>query len=121
MLQAYPRVFIAAECEEELRQLVLAHSGLKKNGKWIKLDGGIYGIYANEIRRLLFNDCFILREAAVLGKDCKWIIISGSLSGAYICWNVWRILWNCWCEECVLFDRSTCCMVVCAEVWSRLC
>ena len=70
-LQAYPKVFIAAECEEELRQLVSAHTGLQRNGKWTKLEGGTYGIYVDDVRKLLFNDCFILKEAAVLGKGCK--------------------------------------------------
>ena len=77
-LQAYPKVFIAAECEEELRQLVSAHTGLQRNGKWTKLEGGTYGIYVDDVRKLLFNDCFILKEAAVLGKGCKWVIVSGS-------------------------------------------
>ena len=66
-LQAYPQVFIAAECEEELRQLVSAHTGLQRNGKWTKLEGGTCGIYVNDFQKLLFNDCFILKEAAVLG------------------------------------------------------
>ena len=76
--QAYPKVFIAAECEEELRQLVSAYTGLQKDGKWTRLESGTYGIYVDNVTKLLFNDCFILREAAVIGKDCKWIIISGS-------------------------------------------
>ena len=77
-LQAYPKVFIAAECEEELRQLVSAQTGLRRNGQWTKLEGGTYGIYVDDVKKLLFNDCFILKEAAVLGKGCKWIIVSGS-------------------------------------------
>ena len=77
-LQAYPKVFIAAECEEELRQLVSAHTGLQRNGKWTKLEGGTYGIYVDDVKKLLFNDCFILKEAAVFGKGCKWIVVSGS-------------------------------------------
>ena len=70
-LQAYPQVFIAAECEEELRQLVSAHTGLQRDGKWTKLEGGTCGIYVNDVKKLLFNDCFILKEAAVLGTGCK--------------------------------------------------
>ena len=59
-LQAYPKVFIAAECEEELRQLVAAQTGLNRNGKWTKLDGGTFGMYIDDVRKLLFNDCFKL-------------------------------------------------------------
>ena len=77
-LQAYPKVFIAAECEEELRQLVAAQTGLNRDGKWTKLEGGTFGMYVDDVRKLLFNDCFKLKEAAVLGKGCKWIIVSGS-------------------------------------------
>ena len=113
-LQAYPKVFIAAECEEELRQLVSAQTGLRRNGQWTKLEGGTYGIYVDDVKKLLFNDCFILKEAAVLGVDYRqWV----SLPRPYVCWNTRRFFRHCWCKKCLLLSCTACYLVVCHEVW----
>ena len=43
-----------------------------------EIGSGIFGIYVDDVEKLIAGDCTILREATVLGVNCKWIIISGS-------------------------------------------
>ena len=62
--QAHPPIFIAAENDHELRQIVSAHTGLRMAGSWTKLDTGTIGIYVADVLRLIDNDSSILREAA---------------------------------------------------------
>ena len=77
--QAHPKVFLAAENDQEIRQIVSAHTGLRLDGSWTKLGSGTIGMYVEDVLSLVSNDSSLWRESAKLGDDCVWLIVSGSL------------------------------------------
>ena len=76
--RANPAVYIAAEQDEELRQLISSQTGLRLDGQWTQLASGTIGIYLSDVVKLVDSQCHILREAAALCPNCKWLIVSGS-------------------------------------------
>ena len=76
--RANPAVYIAAEQDEELRQLISSQTGLRLDGQWTQLASGTIGIYLSDVVKLVDSQCRILREAAALCPNCKWLIVSGS-------------------------------------------
>ena len=74
-----PRIIIVAECDPILRQLVGEQFGLRTDGEWTQSSKDTYTLYADDVRRLLRNQCRILKEAfALAGPQCRWFVIAGS-------------------------------------------
>ena len=42
------------------------------------METGTIGIYLSDVLKLIDNDSSVLRAAAILGRDCVWLIVSGS-------------------------------------------
>ena len=76
--RAHPAVYIAAEQDEELRQLISLQTGLRLDGQWTHLASGTTGIYLSDVVKLVDSQCRILREASALCPNGKWLIVSGS-------------------------------------------
>ena len=74
-----PSIVIAAECDPILRQIVSEQFLFRSDGKWTKSCPNTYTIYADDVRKLLKENCRILREAFFLaGPQCRWIVVAGS-------------------------------------------
>ena len=74
-----PCVFIAAECDPVLRQLVGEQFKIRTDGKWSKPNIHCHAVYFNDVRAILAHQCKVLREAfALAGPECRWIVIAGS-------------------------------------------
>ena len=74
-----PRIIVVAECDPILRQLVGEQFGLRTDGEWTQSSKDTYTLYADDVRRLLRNQCRILKEAfALAGPQCRWFLIAGS-------------------------------------------
>lgn len=74
-----PAVLIAAECDPVLTQIVGEQFRLRTDGKWSRPDKTTAAIYVDDIRKLLQDQCLILREAfALAGTSCRWFVIAGS-------------------------------------------
>ena len=74
-----PRIIIVAECDPILRQLVGEQFDLRIDGEWTQSSKDTYTLYADDVRRLLRNQCRILKEAfALAGPQCRWFVIAGS-------------------------------------------
>ena len=67
---------MAAEIDEELRQIVAVQTGLKLDRQWIRMHCGTNGIYVDDVTKVIDNNSRILREAAMLSGDGHWIVIS---------------------------------------------
>ena len=76
--RAHPAVYIAAEQDEELRQLISIQTGLRLDGQWTRLASGTIGIYLSDVIKLVESQCRTLREAAALCPNGQWLIVSGS-------------------------------------------
>ena len=74
-----PSIIIAAECDPILRQIVSEQFLFRSDGKWTKSCPNTYTIYTDDVRKLLKENCRILREAFFLaGPQCRWIVVAGS-------------------------------------------
>ena len=74
-----PSIVIAAECDPILRQIVSEQFLFRSDGKWTKSCPNTYTIYTDDVRKILKENCRILREAFFLaGPHCRWIVIAGS-------------------------------------------
>ena len=74
-----PSIVIAAECDPILRQIVSEQFLFRSDGKWTKSCPSTYTIYTDDVRKLLKENCRILREAFFLaGPHCRWIVVAGS-------------------------------------------
>ena len=71
-----PTVFIAAESDPILRQVVGGQFHLRTDGKWSNPAKNCFAIYLDDVRPLLADHCKVLREAfALAGPHCRWIAI----------------------------------------------
>ena len=74
-----PCIVIAAECDPILRQIVSEQFLFRSDGKWTKSCPNTYTLYTDDVRKILRDNCRILREAFFLaGPHCRWIVVAGS-------------------------------------------
>ena len=74
-----PRIIIVAECDPILRQLVGEQFSFRIDGEWTQSSKDTFTLYADDVRKLLRDQCRILKEAfALAGPQCRWFVIAGS-------------------------------------------
>ena len=74
-----PRIIIVAESDAILRQLVSEQFSFRTDGKWTQSSKDTFTLYADDVRKLLRDQCRIFKEAfALAGPQCRWFVIAGS-------------------------------------------
>ena len=73
-----PRVFVAAEQDAVLRQLVCDQFGLAEDERWVQLSTGTQALYLRDVRTLFRQGARKLSEAVALAPDALWLVVAGS-------------------------------------------